>query len=410
MMITAKPIVVLSNRRKDGTYLVYIRVYFRGEVRRIPTSIVCPSSDLTRSGRIKNAEIQAKADTIAERMLGAVDGLPDSELAGRNVDWVVRRMRCADRLHTFSLDFFTFADEVIREKGPGARCQYVTAVNAFAEYLGRREIDVNEITRPLLQGFVSWLRTERSAKVHKTPSAGLSCTGRPRIANGAESRHIAKLRHLYGKAKERYNDENSGEILIPRSPFQGMVVKPPVSRGPKPLSVETMQRVIDAEHPLKTVQIALDVFVLSFALMGANLADLYEARGIGTDWVYHRKKVRNRRADGAEMRVMVPECVRGRLPSLVELHRMAGKAEFATEKVNKGLERWCRDEGIPRFTFGAARHTFATIARNKAKVEKATVDECLCHVGDYRVTDIYLERDWGLLAEANRKVLELFRW
>ena len=89
---------------------------------------------------------------------------------------------------------------------------------------------------------------------------------------------------------------------------------------------------------------------------------------------------------------------------------MAGKDKYATAKVNKGLKRWCEDERIPVFTFGAIRHSWATIARYKAKVEKATVDECLCHIGDYRVTDIYLERDWALLDDANRKVLELFRW
>ena len=38
------------------------------------------------------------------------------------------------------------------------------------------------------------------------------------------------------------------------------------------------------------------------------------------------------------------------------------------------------------------------------------MDECLCHIGDYKMTDIYLEPDWEMLNEANLKVLELFRW
>ena len=38
------------------------------------------------------------------------------------------------------------------------------------------------------------------------------------------------------------------------------------------------------------------------------------------------------------------------------------------------------------------------------------MDEALAHVGDYRVTDIYAERNWELSWEANRKVLSLFRW
>lgn len=41
-------------------------------------------------------------------------------------------------------------------------------------------------------------------------------------------------------------------------------------------------------------------------------------------------------------------------------------------------------------------------------VEKATVDEALGHVGDFRVADIYAERNWVLSWEANRRVLDLF--
>ena len=403
-MITVKPIVVPSNRRTDGTYLVVIRVYYAGKVRRISTSIVCRPCDLTRSGKIKSQVVLDAANIQAGKMLESVAHLTEKELAGKDVDWVVERMRTADRVNTFNLDFFTFAAEYLETKGRSARCQYITALNAFALFLGRRSIDINAITKGLVSEFVSWM----AGKAFSFQSGELLRSGRARIPNGAESRHIAKLGHIYGKAKERYNDEDEGVIVIPRSPFSGVKIKPPPSKGQDPLSVPMMQRVIDARHRLPTVQTALDCFVLSFALMGANLADLYEARKIGTVWAYRRKKVRNRRADGAEMRVTIPECVKGRLPALREIQRH--DARYITDFVNRGLSRWCQDEGVPRFTFGAARHTFATLARYKAGVEKATVDECLCHIGDYRVTDIYLQRDWELLDRANRKVLALFRW
>ena len=403
-MITVKPIVIPSNRRTDGTYLVVLRVYFAGKVRRVPTSIVCRPGDLTRSGRIKSQTVLDAANIQAGKMMDAVAHLTEKDLAGKDVDWVVERMKCADRMHTFHLDFFAFADEYLETKNPSSRCQYVTALNAFALFLGRRSIDINAITKSLLTDFVSWM----AGKAFSFQSGGLSPSKRARIPNGAESRHIAKLGHIYAKAKERYNDEDEDAILIPRSPFSGIKIKPPPSKGQDPLGVKTLQMVIDARHHLPTVQMALDLFVLSFALMGANLADLYEARRMGTVWVYRRKKVRNRRADGAEMRVTIPDCVKGRLPALAELQRYDTK--YVTDFVNRGLERWCTDEGIPRFTFGAARHTFATLARYKAGVEKATVDECLCHIGDFRVTDIYLQRDWDLLDRANRMVLALFKW
>ena len=43
-------------------------------------------------------------------------------------------------------------------------------------------------------------------------------------------------------------------------------------------------------------------------------------------------------------------------------------------------------------------------------MEKSLVDEGLAHVGDYRMTDIYAERPWDKINEANSKVLALFNW
>ena len=405
----------MSNRRRDGTYLVVIRVYYAGRCRRVPTSIVCSPGDLTRSGRIKSPDILATANRVAKRMLDAVSGLTDEQLAGHDVDWIVDRMENAERARSFQLDFFDFADGVISSKSRAARCQYVTALNVFAEFLGRREIDINDITKPLLADFVAWMRD----KVFCFENGALSPSKRTRIPNGAESRNLAKLGHIFNRAKERYNDEDAGTILIPRSPFSGMMIKHPPSHGQRPLTVAMMQRVINARHPVDSVQAALDLFVLSFALWGVNLADLYEARNVGDVWMYNRKKTRGRRADGAEMRVTIPDCVRDRIARLQDgppgwwlpsLHRIAGKPQYATAKVNAGLSRWCAENDVPVFTFYAARHSFATLARNKAGVDKATVDECLCHIGDFKLTDIYLERDWSLLDRAAGRVLELFSW
>ena len=178
-----------------------------------------------------------------------------------------------------------------------------------------------------------------------------------------------------------------------------------------------MQRIIltSEDDPERT---ALDIFVLSFALMGANLADLYEAPPLRRGaWTYERKKTRSRRADGAEMVVDVPLCAMpfvSRLDTggqwwLGKLHKLSRLPENITACVNRSLHRWQQREGVPPFTFYAARKTWATLAR-KAGVEKATIDECLCHVGDLRMADIYIEKDYTLLNEANAKVLALFEW
>ena len=55
-------------------------------------------------------------------------------------------------------------------------------------------------------------------------------------------------------------------------------------------------------------QFALEVFLLSFALEGMNLADVYTCAPAKVRWlIYNRSKTKTRRADMAEHRVFLPE-------------------------------------------------------------------------------------------------------
>ena len=178
-----------------------------------------------------------------------------------------------------------------------------------------------------------------------------------------------------------------------------------------------MQRVISFRTDNAVMRTALDIFVVSFVLMGANMADLHAARPFKGEWVYNRQKTSTRRADRAVMRVEIPPEARPFLDRLEGkgpwwlngLHRFASSKDFATARVNRCLKRWCVAEGVEPFTFYAARHTWASLAR-KEGVDKSTIDECLSHVGQHKLVDIYAEKDWTLIKEANEKVISLFVW
>ena len=56
------------------------------------------------------------------------------------------------------------------------------------------------------------------------------------------------------------------------------------------------------------------------------------------------------------------------------------------------------------------RHTWASLARNKAGVPKADIDFCLGHVNnDYKMADIYIDIDYSICDKANRAVLDLLQ-
>lgn len=419
MNVTMKP--EIKTRRKDGTWPVYIRVTFKRKSRHIPTTLVCTPADITRSGRIKSPSVLEAADDLVRRMRDTLRDVSFFQLETWDVYDVVGHIRDAMQGDDFRLDFFSFADGYIQTKGPGTWETYRSAVNALERYLGRRTLDVNEITRGMLLGFVEFLNAE--PRIHVNRRTGERTPNKSwKIENGAAGRYLRQLALIFKTAKMQYNDEDRGVILIPRSPFDGVRVKePPSSRGQRSIGQDIMQRVILATADKPRERLALDAFVVSFCLMGANIADLYEAAPPSGDvWEYRRRKTRNRRGDGALMRVTVPECA---APFLARL-RASGEQmeglwlpaihigngrEHCSMMLNKALRRVQQREGWPDFTFYAARHTWATLAR-RAGIEKATVDECLGHVGDFAVTDIYAERSWDVINAANEKVLALFDW
>ena len=418
MNVTMKP--EIKTRRRDGTWPVYIRVTFKRKTRHIPTTMAATAADLTRSGRIKSASVLEAADDLMRRMRDALRDVSFFQLETWDVDRVVSTIREAIRGDEFRLDFFAWADGWLDCKTPTTRRTYDQALGALERYLGRRSIDVNEITRAMLLEFVDYVNAE--PKMHTGRPGEWTATTRSKRPGAAAALHLRKLGHIYRAAKERYNDEDAGRIVIPRSPFDTIRVPvAPSAGGQRSIGREAMQRAILAEAGGKE-RIALDVFVVSFALMGANLADLWAAsEPSGGVWEYSRQKTRNRRADGALMRVTVPSTLAPFIARLREgnaqsgrfwlpaLRRLGSTKDICTAKVNLHLRAWARREGLPEFTFYAARHTWATLAR-AAGVEKATVDECLGHVGDYDLTDIYAERSWDVINAANARVLALFSW
>lgn len=422
-MVTFTAVVLAHQKRADGSYNVKIRVTFKRRSRYMATSIICGPGDVTRGMKIKNPAIRIHCDVLVNRLREAAAVLDPFVMAEMDVDWVVNAVQGHLSANAFRLDFFAFADEFMSQRRtPATQMGYMVAVNSFERFLGERRLDINAITRGVLMKFKEHVET--SPKLwHNTHTGEVRTSSHAKAHNGTAVRYIAKIGSIYKAARDRYNDEDSGVLAIPRNPFASLkLVEPPPVTAQKSIGIEAVQKVISSSSDVKKERLALDAFVLSFGLMGANVADLYEAKPFDGDvWTYNRKKTRELRADRAEIHVRIPDCLRPFLDRLGAgtssewwlpvLHNSAVSSEKVTALLNKRLTRWAQVNGVPRFTMYAARHSWATIARSRSVgIDKATVDECLCHVGDYQMTDIYAERDWSTLWEANDKVLSLFDW
>jgi integrase len=378
-------------------------VTFKGRHRYLATTLVARPGDLSRSLTIKSPDITRRANELIARMQDALRDLSPFDLEAADVDGIVAHIRARMMAQSFRLDFFAWADGYLSGKLPQTRKVYDVALNSFAEFLGGRTLDINAITNRLL---LDWM-ADTDGKMKRN-------TSKPH-GEGLATRNAARLAHIYKAAQRKYNDDD--RTLIPRNPFDNIPRTATHPEGQHNLGAELMQRIIDDKTATGRERLALDAFILSFLLMGANMADLWAARPCASVWVYNRQKTSGRRADRAEMRVAIPPEAAPYLERLTgpgdwwlnALHGLRGGKDGATHKVNAALKAWADRERIPSFTFYAARKTWASLAR-RAGVEKATIDECLCHIGDFPVADIYIERDWELLDKANRKTIAMLRW
>jgi len=74
--------------------------------------------------------------------------------------------------------------------------------------------------------------------------------------------------------------------------------------------------------------------------------------------------------------------------------------------LNIGLKQVGKVLHLEDLEFYAARHSWATIAVNKAGVDKYAVHSALNHIDEkMKITDIYIERDFKMENDANEKVI-----
>ena len=399
--ISFKP-VVADHKKADGTYTIRIRVTANRKSKYISTNISVSDIQLTRTGNIKDRAVLDNLDALVARMRAASADIDPFVVSRMTVDEIARYIE-NNQEGTFRLEFFGFAQKVIESKATkNTRNYYRNAVVAFAEFTGRKSMDISEITSSLMRNFEAWL---------------VAKYGKGARATGAYPESIG---HIHGQARLMYNNEETGEIKIrnPFAYFHATRTRQPAHRN---VSRETIQAFIDRRDKLtlKTDIMSADLFLLSFALMGMNAADLYACPapqdGI---LIYNRAKTASRRDDNAEMHVMIDPRIQKLFEKWADPEKRHALRLYKKIRPNVlnlelsiGLRRACKLMGIEeRLTFYSARHTWATLAYS-AGVDKSIINDCLCHVDEsMRVTDIYIAKDWERLWKANEKVLDLFDW
>ena len=411
-------IEVSGHKKIDGTYAIYIRMTHRQKLKRMKTSLVAFPSDLTKDHKLKEGNLKRKCEMLIHDLYDAQNKISLFDLPKADVNFIADSVKESLNGEEWHLDFFEFAKEFIGKARvkDATKDTYKVAVSALSRFVNGHPLDINDITHQFVQDFADFLDDEPKYYYRKSGGAVEKTKKSKQSGTGARA-YITKLGTIFRAAQDRYNDED-GTIRIPRSPFQKIKTHERYTmRGQMGLSPDVFRSLISSEARDEYERQALDLFILSFCMMGANMVDLYEAtppkKGILS---YNRQKTTGRSKDNHTfMQIRIPGCALTYITRLSEgagknrwlnLSNRFSKPDYATSSTNKYLKRWAERNGVAPFTFYAARKSWAGYARDLG-IEKATIDECLAHVGDYRMADRYIgDRRSQLQWDANEKVCD----
>lgn len=415
-MLTIKAEIKKSELKVDGTYNVKIRFTLDRKVKRLSTNLFITSKDLTKS-------LKFKEDTSIKR---AIDRLVlyyreqcfklQLDHNHYSLDEIIEFLN-GEQEKQQTIDFIKFSREWIASTTIKGAPNYTTAINALVRFIGKEELDINLITLDFLESFKAFLNKEREIRTKR-----LMQQGKRVPANRSLSLYLISIKKLFNEAKKKYNKKEKNLILIPNSPFMELEIPKQEATRKRAISADIIKKLWklpykDMKKGYKSTchyNLAKNCFILSFCLMGINSADLYNATEMeGYTIVYNRTKTKDRRLDKAQMKVDIPRLI---LPLVEKYKDKTGKRLFnfyqyyADEKdfnkaINYGLKEICTILEIDDLEYYAARHSWATIALNKAGIDKYIVHAALNHIDDaMKVTDIYIERDFVNENKANTKV------
>lgn len=290
-------------------------------------------------------------------------------------------------------NFFIYADAKITELKnagrSGTASNYQSAVNAFARFVGSRDMALDAITKKTIESFVDYLKQQKN-----NPNTVVF--------------YVKQLRAIYNKA------DDDGYVHTAYNPFDKVKLKG--SKTPKrAISKKEINQIaelnLSGQHEHK--DLARDLFQFSLSTCGMSFVDmcyLKKENIYGNMLVYRRRKtdqllqVKIQPALKALLRKYKDDNSEYLLPMLRTDDSYEGY-RYIQRRLNKRIRELGKQLGFDfPLTFYVARHTWATLAREKGFPVSA-ISAGMGHTTE-KTTHIYLASlNHQIIDQANKAVM-----
>jgi integrase len=414
-MATIREVILPNQKREDGTWNVKIRVTHQRKINYISTTHYVGVKQIRPDHTIKDPIIlTAIYPTLTDYRNKISDLGPKLETFDlpRLIKYLTDKMEIAAE----EINVISFGRNMIAEMKAAGRDGSAhtinTVINGLTDFFGTEFIPVTEIRATMLVKYEKFLRSEREITRFNQFQKEVTRT-MPGLSHNGLHNHMRDLRILFNAIRNHYNDEDLGCIIVKHYPFKKYkLVRPTENKKPK-LTVKQVIAIRDFEAKAGSrMELARDLFMVSFYLCGMNAVDLYK---IPEDTCalkrvdYNRSKTSSRRRDNAFISINIPEVA---LPLYI---KYAGKLYLRycshnalDTALSKGMQAMGKELKINDPEFYDARHAFGDWARNICRFSKDDVALALNHKDQTNsVTDYYVSKNWKIIDEVQTAVIRL---
>ena len=386
-------------QRKDGMYVVYIRVTQSRKSKYIRTSWVVGDDGLSKD----------KQDIIdpfiAEQTSKLISGYYNTLNRIDTQNWTVCEIVDYIQKGKEGISFSDYArkhiEKMIAKGQERTSRDYKWALYNLEKFAGGNEVMFSQLTFSFLSRWIDSLSQTARSK-HKYP---------------------INIRQIHKAAMLEYNDEERGIQLI-TNPWPKISIPKEDTPHKRVISPNMLRRFFAVvpdysrfTHPLQ--ELGQDVALISFCMCGINSVDLFYAeKNQYLDGIFHynRRKTRKSRSDNAYFEIRVPQFIVPTFekylskdinsPWLFDFQERLSTPDSFNANVNAGISQICKKVS-PDFhaSLYSFRHSWATIAQNGCGASLGDIDFALNH-STYKMARVYTKIDYSPAWDLNEKVID----
>lgn len=376
----SKSCLRLDMRRplKDGTYPVQIKVGY-GTNLYLSTGIYLPEKDWDARLQVCTGKSAKRINAVLGNLLlqtsNRILDLRENGLFGKLTAAQLRQMLTNLELSapTVGLPSFSdYYDKVMGAKNASTQQTYAITKAKLRTYCDLDNLRLTDVSYTWFETFAKWAEGQH-------------------LKRNTISSYIKNIKTVL-----RYADEDGAEVNPAYKKFR---YRPEADTPMRNLPVTTLRRIRDTEIKGKTAWYK-DAFMLSFYLIGINLADLL---ALPKDAIVNGRLQYKRAKTGKNYSVLVqPEAqaIIDKYPGKTHLLSFGEKVSCFRMNCNDLLRKL-----EPGLTWYWARYSWANYAVD-LDIPKDTISEAMGHKHGSTVTGIYIKYSQDKADAANRQVLD----